>query len=90
MQLYLLIALGGALGSVARFWLNGIISMHYGETSPWGALAMGTLVINITGSFAIGFFSTLTGPDGRWFASANSRAVSHDWRLRQPHDVLGV
>jgi CrcB protein len=73
MQLYLLIALGGALGSVLRFWLNGLIAMHYGETSPWGALVMGTLVINVTGSFAIGFFSTLTGPDGRWFVPANGR-----------------
>ncbi len=66
MQLYLLIALGGALGSVLRFWLNGVVTIHYGETSPLGALATGTLIINITGSFAIGFFSTLTGPDGRW------------------------
>jgi CrcB protein len=67
MQLYLLIALGGALGSVLRFWLNGIVSTHW-ETFP-----MGTLVINITGSFLIGFFSTLTGPDGRWFVPANGR-----------------
>jgi CrcB protein len=67
MQLYLLIALGGALGSVLRFWLNGVVAMHW-ETFP-----MGTLVINITGSFVIGFFSTLTGPDGRWFVPANGR-----------------
>jgi CrcB protein len=67
MQLYLLIALGGALGSVLRFWLNGVVSMHW-ETFP-----MGTLVINVTGSFIIGFFATLTGPDGRWFVPADGR-----------------
>jgi fluoride exporter len=68
MQLYFLVALGGALGSVLRFWLNGIISTHYGETFPWG-----TLVINVTGSFVIGFFSTLTAPDGRWFVGSAGR-----------------
>ncbi len=68
MLLYLLIALGGATGSVLRFWLNGLVSSHVGETFPWG-----TLIINITGSFVIGFFATLTGPDGRVFASSNTR-----------------
>jgi CrcB protein len=68
MQLYLLIALGGALGSVARFFLSGMVATHWGETFP-----LGTLVINVTGSFAIGFFSTLTGPEGRWFVPAEGR-----------------
>jgi CrcB protein len=68
MQLYLLIALGGALGSVFRFWLNGVVAVNFGETFPWG-----TLVINVTGSFVIGFFSTLTGPGGRWFVPAEGR-----------------
>lgn len=68
MFLYLLIALGGALGSVARFWLNGLISSHFGETFPWG-----TLIVNVTGSFVIGFFGTLTAPEGRVFASSNTR-----------------
>jgi len=69
MWLYFLIALGGALGSVARFALNGAISTHFGETFPWG-----TLLVNVTGSFVIGFFATLTGPEGRVFASGNTRA----------------
>jgi fluoride exporter len=59
---YLWIALGGALGSVARFWFSGWIGHRWGETFPWG-----TVVVNITGCFIIGFFSTLTGPGGRWF-----------------------
>jgi CrcB protein len=68
-RLYLLIALGGALGSVARFFLNGVITTHTGETFPWVA----TLIINVTGSFVIGFIYTLTEPDGRWFASPEVR-----------------
>jgi CrcB protein len=68
MMLYLLIALGGALGSVARFFLSGVVASHFGTTFPWG-----TLIINVTGSFVIGFYATLTAPDGRVFASGNSR-----------------
>jgi fluoride exporter len=56
---YLWVALGGALGSVGRYWLNGIISNHVG-TFP-----LGTLVINVTGSFLIGIFGALTIPEGR-------------------------
>jgi CrcB protein len=66
--LYLLIALGGALGSVARFFLSGLVANQFGATFPWG-----TLVINVTGSFVIGFFFTLTEPGGRVFASSNTR-----------------
>jgi len=65
---YLLIALGGALGSVLRFALNGLVSTQWGATFPWG-----TLVINVSGSFLIGFFATLTEPGGRVFASSNTR-----------------
>jgi|ERR1035437_55109 CrcB protein len=61
MLAYFWVAIGGALGSVSRFWLNGLISARFGETFPWG-----TMLINVTGSFAIGFFATLTGTDGRW------------------------
>ena len=65
---YLLIALGGAVGSIARFWLSSVIGQHFSATFPWG-----TLVVNVTGSFVIGFYSTLTGPDGRVFASGDAR-----------------
>ncbi len=68
MMIYLLVGLGGALGSVVRFWLSGVVDTRIGETFPWG-----TLVINVTGSFAIGFFATLTGPEGRVFASSYTR-----------------
>jgi CrcB protein len=68
MYLYFLVALGGALGSVARFFMNGLVSAQAGTSFPWG-----TLVVNVTGSFIIGFFNTLTGPGGRVFASSNTR-----------------
>jgi CrcB protein len=62
------VALGGALGSVSRFWLSGWVAHHWGETFPWG-----TLLANVTGSFAIGFFATLTAPDGRWLVPGTAR-----------------
>ncbi len=68
MLTYFWLGLGGALGTIARFWVNGLVSKHF-ETFP-----MGTLVINVTGSFAISFFATLTDPDGRWLVSPTLRA----------------
>ena len=61
MYAYVMIAIGGALGTTARYWLSGYVAERVGQTFPWG-----TILINITGSFAIAFFATLTGPDGRW------------------------
>lgn len=60
MQSYLWIAIGGALGSVARYWCSGVAARLIGETFPWG-----TLIVNVIGSLIIGFFATITGPDGR-------------------------
>ena len=65
---YLLIALGGALGSVGRYWVSGFVAQRAGEFFP-----MGTLVVNITGSFVIGLFATLTDPEGRFLASPGLR-----------------
>lgn len=68
MVLYALIALGGALGAIGRFFLSGVVANQFGATFPWG-----TLIVNVTGSFAIGFFAALTAPEGRVFAGANTR-----------------
>jgi fluoride exporter len=68
MSAYLAIAVGSALGGVGRFWCSGITARLVGETFPWG-----TLLVNVVGSFVIGFFSTLTGPDGRIVASTTAR-----------------
>jgi fluoride exporter len=68
LALYLWIALGSALGGVARYWCTGVAARLLGETFPWG-----TLFVNVLGSFIIGFFATLTGPDGRIFAGTTTR-----------------
>jgi len=64
----LLIFIGGGLGSLARWGASGWIANNFGQTFPWG-----TLVVNVTGSFLIGLFATLTGPEGRWLAPASLR-----------------
>jgi CrcB protein len=66
--LYCWIAVGSALGGVARYWCSGVAARLFGETFPWG-----TLLVNLTGSFVIGFFATLTSPDGRIFAGSTTR-----------------
>ncbi len=60
MEAYIWIAIGSALGGMARFACSGLAAAHWGSDFPWG-----TIAINVTGSFIIGFFSTLTGPNGR-------------------------
>lgn len=65
---YILVGLGSALGGVLRYWISGLIANRYGPAFPWG-----TLVVNVTGSFAIGFFATLTAPDGRWLVGPSGR-----------------
>jgi CrcB protein len=60
-----LLALGGAVGTLARYGLQGLVQPA-GSTFPWG-----TLVVNVTGSFALGFLlryllgSAAVGPEMR-------------------------
>ena len=51
--------LGGALGTGARFWASGLIAERFGEVFP-----LGTLFVNVTGSFIIGFFAAFADPQG--------------------------
>lgn len=60
MMTTLLVALGGALGSVARYWV-GIWCLPISRAVP-----MGTMLINIVGSFVIAFFGALTLANGRY------------------------
>ena len=62
------IFIGGGLGSLARWGFSGWVANQVGETFPWG-----TLLVNISGSFVIGLFATVTGPEGRWLAPATFR-----------------
>ena len=64
--LYACVAAGGILGSVARYLAALVIPVVSGFPYP-------TLFVNITGSFIIGFYSTLTSPDGRLFATTRQR-----------------
>ena len=59
---------GSAIGGALRYLISGVIALQFGETFPWG-----TLLVNVTGSFIIGFFATLTAPDGRVLASPKTR-----------------
>src|SRR6266478_4344326 len=68
MESYIWVAFGGALGTTGRYWLSGVVARLIGETFPWG-----TLIINVTGSFIIGLFAALTGPDGRVSVPSNAR-----------------
>ncbi len=60
MLVYFWIGLGGAIGSMARYGLGGLVSQKFGETFPFG-----TLAINVTGSFIIGFLGALASSEGR-------------------------
>ena len=56
------------MGTLGRFLLSLGISNYFGGAFPWG-----TLVINITGSFAIGLFATLTDPEGAMLVRPEAR-----------------
>ncbi|HYH19324.1 MAG TPA: fluoride efflux transporter CrcB [Azospirillum sp.] len=68
MTTYLWVALGGAIGSVARFWAGGVAVAALGEAFPWG-----TLFVNVLGSFIIGVTAVLTGPEGRLAIPGDAR-----------------
>jgi CrcB protein len=60
---FLVIGLGGALGSMLRFGVASLVDINFqkaGQIFPWG-----TILVNITGCFIIGFIVTLSAPDGR-------------------------
>jgi len=64
--LYGCVAAGSVLGGVARYLAS--LAIQLGPPFPWA-----TLFVNVTGSFIIGFYAALSGPDGRLFASAQQR-----------------
>jgi CrcB protein len=55
----LLVCLGGAIGGMGRFLLSGFIARRVGETFPWG-----TMVVNVSGAFAIGVVAHAVARDG--------------------------
>ena len=55
MGAWVAVAVGGALGSVARFWMATVMTTLTGPRFPWG-----TLLINVLGSFVIGLVAGVT------------------------------
>jgi CrcB protein len=55
------IALGSALGGVARYGTGLFAAAQFGEGFPWG-----TLIVNVVGSFIIGLAAAATASDGPW------------------------
>jgi fluoride exporter len=65
---YLVIGVGSALGGLARYGTGAVAVALWGPHFPWG-----TIFINILGSFVIGGFAMLTGPDGRIYVGPLAR-----------------
>ncbi len=68
---YLVIGLGGAIGSMLRFGVGSLIDstvQKSGQIFPWG-----TIIVNITGCFVIGFVFTISTGEGRLLLSPLTR-----------------
>lgn len=76
MQKYFLIALGGALGSMARYWVGSMVANRMGTKFPYG-----TFVINITACVIIGFSLTLL---------ARRVDINPVWRFLVPVGFIGA
>ena len=72
---YLMVGLGGCLGSILRFWLGSYIGGRLGSRFPYG-----TFVINVTGSFLIGMILTILAEKTQW---------SPNWRYLIPIGFIG-
>lgn len=72
---YVLVGVGGCLGSILRFWLGSYIGEKMGTRFPYG-----TFVINITGSFLIGLIFALLTAKTQW---------SPNWRYLIPIGLIG-
>ncbi|MGC9224238.1 MAG: fluoride efflux transporter CrcB [Terracidiphilus sp.] len=85
MQKYLLIAVGGSLGAIARYWVGSAVASRWGTKFPYG-----TFVINMSACIIIGFSLTYLGkraelsPAWRYliptgFVGAYSTFSSYEW-----------
>ena len=62
-----LIAIFGAVGTLLRYGIQGLVQVGTGGTFPWG-----TLLINLTGCFLLGLIGQIT---------LNRMMISPDWRV---------
>lgn len=72
----ILVAFGGAAGALARYWVGIAFHAALGPRLPWG-----TFVVNITGSFIVGFVMTILG---------GQLSPSPNWRLLIVTGFLGA
>jgi CrcB protein len=72
---YAMIALGGALGAIARYQLASMVQARIPAGFPWG-----TFVVNISGCLVMGVVTTLL----------TDRLVAHpNWRFLVPIGFIG-
>ena len=87
MQKYLLIAVGGSLGAIARYWVGSAVASRLGTKFPYG-----TFVINMSACIIIGFSLTYLGkraelsPAWRYliptgFVGAYSTFSTYEWEM---------
>jgi fluoride exporter len=65
---YVAVGVGSIVGGAARWLASEALHQWLGDGFPFG-----TLFVNVTGSFLIGFYAALAGPDGRLLASPAQR-----------------
>jgi CrcB protein len=75
MMKYLMVAMGGAVGSTLRFWAGGYVVSRFGTRFPYG-----TFAVNCTGSFLIGLVITLI---------AEHANVNPNWRYLLGVGLIG-
>jgi CrcB protein len=68
MQKTIFIALAGLVGTLLRYWLSGFVARQYGETFPWG-----TMAVNLIGCLLTGVVFCLT--EERFLVSPTLRTV---------------
>lgn len=73
---YWMVGIGGFLGAIARFWLDGYVSERLGAAFPYG-----TFIVNCSGSFFLGFVITILAERTQW--SAN-------WKYLVPIGFIGA
>jgi CrcB protein len=77
MRDFLIIGLGGWLGTCSRYWLGTAIAGRWGTAYPWG-----TALVNVTGCLMLGFFGT--------WALTRPVPLATEWRLLIAVGFLGA
>jgi fluoride exporter len=72
---YLIVGVGGFAGSIARFWVATLVGQRMGTRFPYG-----TFLINMSGSFLIGFVMTLL---------TEKTSLGPNWRYLVPIGFIG-